>query len=261
MRLSSCSYLRNYGKDWLMRSFNGLFLLLGRFGLGVTNAIFGGDFLPPFRVNQIASAQLESYKLVEQDHRGHGMTPAISDILRWKKPPAGVTKLNWDAAIDKQGNRMGVGIIARDQNGDVVGAMCLTKPFLTDPATAEAVRVWQSVEFSRQMRLANIVFEGDSLEVVNALKNEDSCWTRYGMMINDAKKGLLCIPKWEVTHVKRRANAVAHTLAKHALIFGENKVWRGITPTCIQDLVFAEKSLSTWMRYGSTISKKIYIYI
>jgi hypothetical protein len=49
-------------------------------------------------------------------------------------------KIDWDAAIDKNGGRMGVGIVVRDHNGVVVGAMCVTKPHIINLATAEAVR-------------------------------------------------------------------------------------------------------------------------
>ncbi|KAE8124743.1 hypothetical protein FH972_019600 [Carpinus fangiana] len=70
------------------------------------------------------------------------------------------------------------------------------------------------------------IFEGDSLEVVNALRSDDSCWTQYGMMINEEKEGLLRLQKWNVQHVRREANAVAHRLAKEALVLGDKNMAR-----------------------------------
>jgi hypothetical protein len=50
-------------------------------------------------------------------------------------------KINWGAVIDKNGGRMGAGIVVRDHNGVVVGATCLTKPHIINPTTAKAVVV------------------------------------------------------------------------------------------------------------------------
>ena len=59
------------------------------------------------------------------------------------------------------------------------------------------------------MGLDHILFEGDSLEVVNAMKNENHSGARYGMMINAAKEELLSIRTWEFQYVRRGANAAA----------------------------------------------------
>jgi hypothetical protein len=50
-----------------------------------------------------------------------------------------------------------------------------------------------------------------------------------------------CLPGWEISHFNRGANTVVHSLAKYALLLGEEKVWDGVTPVCIQDIVFFKK--------------------
>jgi hypothetical protein len=120
---------------------------------------------------------------------------------------------------------MGVGMVAQNQNGDVIGVKCMTKSFIIDPTTTEAVGAREMVAFCQQMGFSTIIMERDSLELIQALRREGSCWTSYGMMINDAKMDLLNIPHWEVCHVKHGANVVAHTLAKQALVIGED--WGG----------------------------------
>jgi hypothetical protein len=52
-------------------------------------------------------------------------------------------------------------------------------------------------------------------------------------LINDAKRGLLNVPQWEVSHVKHGANVVAHMLAKQALVLRADTIWIGTSPTCI----------------------------
>jgi hypothetical protein len=89
----------------------------------------------------------------------------------------------------------------------------------------------------------HIVFEGDSLEVVNVMRNETYSWTRYGMLVNAAKEELLAIPAWEFQHVRRGANMAAHCLAKQAFVQGEMRVWLGISPSCIHDVLIVDNCL------------------
>lgn len=70
-----------------------------------------------------------------------------------------------------------MGVIARDHLGEVVGALCTTRPFITEPAMTEAIGAWQTAMFGRRLGLSKVIVEGDSLEVVQALRKEDSCWT------------------------------------------------------------------------------------
>jgi hypothetical protein len=57
------------------------------------------------------------------------------------KPPEGYIKLNWDTSIDTGGKRMGMGIVARNYEGNVIATFCDSKPFITDSAIAEALPV------------------------------------------------------------------------------------------------------------------------
>lgn len=44
---------------------------------------------------------------------------------------------------------MDVGVVAQDHVGEVVGALCMTRPSITDLATAEAVEAWQTSMFDQ----------------------------------------------------------------------------------------------------------------
>jgi hypothetical protein len=90
---------------------------------------------------------MENYNQAETEQRGPGGDIIATEVPRWKRPTAGTIKINWDAAIDRSGDRMGVGVVARDHCGNVVGAMCYTRPSISEPATAEAVGAWTAVSF------------------------------------------------------------------------------------------------------------------
>lgn len=43
------------------------------------------------------------------------------------------------------------------------------------------------MDLIRQLGVSNVVLDGGSLEVVQALRREESCWANYGHLIEDAK--------------------------------------------------------------------------
>jgi hypothetical protein len=210
-------------------------------------AIFEGDFLSPVRVNQIATAQVEDYAMAELTQKmtsGVATSAGVPRVPCWQKPSTGVVKINWDAAISMSEEMMGVGIVARDTTGSVVGAFCCTRPQILDPTTAEAVGAWQAVLFAKRLGVEHAIFEGDSLEVVKSVKAGGSCWARYGMMINASLEELRSIPAWEFRHVRREGNGAAHRLAKQSLVFRDTRIWLGIPPLCIQDVIHVDNSSS-----------------
>jgi hypothetical protein len=81
---------------------------------------------------------------------------------------------------------MGIGIIAQDHTGLVLAAVCASRPYVTEPTTAEVVAAWKLADVCSSLGLTKVVLEGDFLEVVTALQTEGPCWSRFGLMINDA---------------------------------------------------------------------------
>jgi hypothetical protein len=59
--------------------------------------------------------------------------------------------------------------------------------------------------------------------------------------VDNVKSLLNMSIKWEANHVKRSANEVAHHLAKLALHLSEEQVWHGECPSCIHEIVLAQR--------------------
>jgi ribonuclease HI len=99
----------------------------------------------------------------------------------------------------------------------VRGALCYVLEVTLDPTSAEAYAAWKMACFISQLRLCTIMVESDSLEIVNALRNVDTCRGRYGFILEDAKQLLNSSRHWEAHHVRRTGNEAVHSLARHAL--------------------------------------------
>jgi ribonuclease HI len=88
---------------------------------------------------------------------------------------ARIIKVNWDASVNQQCRCMGVGVVVRGHNGKLKGAYSTIAPGITDPDVAEAMAAWQAAKFCAVQGFQNIIFEGDSLHTVSALKTLGSC--------------------------------------------------------------------------------------
>jgi ribonuclease HI len=71
------------------------------------------------------------------------------------------------------------------------------------PGVAEAMALWMAVSLRQQLGLMDTIFEGDSLEVVQAVKKEEQNWTHIGPIIEEVKDMLKGGQSWEIRHVKR----------------------------------------------------------
>ena len=138
---------------------------------------------------------------------------------------------------------MGVGVIARDHKGTVLAMFCATKRYVQDPTMAEAVAAWEAMELAQRLDLRRFILEGDALEIVQMLRQEGGCGTIYGQLLNDVKEQLRRWQGWEIQHISRRGNSVAHHLTKLALEQDGNIEWRDGFPSSILDLAFSESSL------------------
>ncbi|XP_059429159.1 uncharacterized protein LOC132162969 [Corylus avellana] len=199
--------------------------------------IFSGEFQSPFVLYRMAQEQVVQFQRAGTSRCVQRVPQQTHDVQRWKKPPFGAVKFNWDAAVDKEGQKMGIGIIPRDHNGDIVAALVVMRMFITDPTTAEALAAWKLADLCVRMELDNVILEGDSMEVVQALRKEECTWGYYGTLINDAKLLLQCVQEWSVCHVMPKANEASHRLAKINLTLGEERLCTEDFPLYVRNTV------------------------
>jgi ribonuclease HI len=177
-------------------------------------------FSAPIHVVQRASEQLEASKTLGSGTRSTSQqrvlhAPRVPE--KWKVPPLDFLKCNWDAALDLNGQRMGIGILICNHEGVVISGKCSTQMFITDPLIVETVAVWTAALFIRIKGFDNVILEGDSMGVVQSLQGEEQSWAQASHLIEDTKRILGACRSWKVQHVRREANTAADRLAKTAL--------------------------------------------
>ncbi|XP_059434317.1 uncharacterized protein LOC132167380 [Corylus avellana] len=207
--------------------------------------VFGGQLTAPAVILRQAKDQLEAFDKAEVSRSlGRALAQQTPISVKWTKPPVGFLKINWDASVDVSQKRMGMGIAIRDHGGELLAAYCATRDYITDAATAEALTAWQAVEISQSLGLEKVVLEGDAMEVVKVLRNEEVWLGSYGHVLQEAKQKLCQCMEWKVSHVHRQGNNVAHSLAKLALTIQQEILWTDNFPLCIRELVITEQGYS-----------------
>jgi ribonuclease HI len=134
---------------------------------------------------------------------------------------------------------MGMGIVIRNDVGNVVAAKAKYLPYLINPQTAEAMAAWYAFQFGRDMGGSFIILEGDSLEVVIALRRKVSANWVCGQLLDDIKTFFSHFNSVDVRHVRRDANKGAHVLAKCAISQLLDMVWVEECPPFIHSIVLA----------------------
>ena len=116
-----------------------------------------------------------------------------------------------------------------------MGAMSkkISRPLGAIKAEAKAMEV--SILFAWDLGLKNIVPEGDSLVVVQALKGSFT----PAISIQKVTEGIFWWLKkfnnWKILHARRSNNTAAHSMAKEAKSILESIIWVEDSPPFITD--------------------------
>lgn len=124
-------------------------------------------------------------------------------------------------------------MIARDSLGKLVAARGIPIDSKLEPVLAEAQAALHATIFAKNLGLVNIIFEGDTKQIIKAINSEQPCMSSYGPLVDGAVSGLGGLENSPFSHVKREANCAAHGLAKLALNFVTEITWADSLPSTI----------------------------
>ncbi|XP_075665322.1 uncharacterized protein LOC142634981 [Castanea sativa] len=138
----------------------------------------------------------------------------ISTRLRWLPPIPLSYKVNFDGAVFKELGAAGLGVVIRDSEGLVIGALAERIPIPNFAATVEALACRRAILFAKEMSIFEATFEGDAEMITNALKNGGTNHPEFDHVIQDSLVLASAFRFCNFSHVKRLGNLVAHYLAK-----------------------------------------------
>jgi hypothetical protein len=134
--------------------------------------------------------------------------PSGTMWVRWIAPPAGMTKLNVDAATSKQGARGVVVVLCRDEMWQFMGASALTVTEPLNPPTLEAVACREALALAQDLGLTRVCVASDCLEVINNLTRP--YLGEYIMITSEINLTAALFQSIMFRHEKRVSNGEAH---------------------------------------------------
>ena len=156
--------------------------------------------------------------------------------IRWTKPPEDFYKANFDAAFFENSNTAGIGVVIRDCNGNIIGALSQKIVLPQSIEHAEALAASRAVTFARELSLFKVIFEVDCLRIINAINTKEPCQTLFGHIIEEIWSHTPSLMTCNFQHVKREGNNLAHTLARRAVVSADIDVWVKELPTDLDDV-------------------------
>ena len=151
----------------------------------------------------------------------------------------GFFKINVDGAIPSVNGHSGVGVVIRDWERKVVATKSLPLSGRIAVEETEAIAMEQGMILAKNMGLERTIFEGDSLQTIQAIEVKD-----VRIVIGHIVKSCLQIfPSFQearIRHISREGNKIAHDLAQLAKKSAEEQVWISTIPAWIEDMARAE---------------------
>ncbi|MBA0670902.1 hypothetical protein Goklo_029448 [Gossypium klotzschianum] len=170
--------------------------------------------------------------------------PLLSNNIakkKWKKPPKGFIKINFDAAVGE--NRIGYGTIIRDEEGFVLGGGGGFKKLRVSVQEAECMAFKESIDMARRLKLReHVLFEMDHVELVNRINNLDKDVTVIGARIKECKAAFNFFKSAKLVWTERSCNNVANLLCKKMYSEAINSLFEIDYPSDIHNAVIRDVS-------------------
>ncbi|XP_065633571.1 uncharacterized protein LOC136069217 [Quercus suber] len=164
---------------------------------------------------------------------------------KWNPLAMGWWKINVDGATFSELKSAGIGVLIRDEIGRVEVALCKKVEAPLGALEVEAKALEAGLLFARDVGLQDVVLEGDSINLVNALRGNCDPPAAVEPIILGIIELSKVFRNIAFSHVCRKGNVLAHLLAKQASNVADFISWIEKNPCCIeQDLIQDVQSFS-----------------
>ena len=121
----------------------------------------------------------------------------------WQRPLPGFVKCNIDAAVFREEDKSSWGIVVRDLQGLFLHAVSRVVNDLFQVRELETLGLWEALSWIKQLGFERVIFETDTLQVVQALQNRVAHFSEFGALIKDCLSLLQGEHYFSMTFTKR----------------------------------------------------------
>ncbi|XP_075643888.1 uncharacterized protein LOC142615057 [Castanea sativa] len=170
----------------------------------------------------------------ELANEGPTITTIRSQAVKWVPSQAGRYKVNVDGAVFSKRKQVGVGVVIRDDVGQVVAVLSKKLDIPLGPLETKAKAMEIGVSFAMEVRVRDVTFEGDSQVICNAIHGLMEVTPSVQNVVSGILKRAQDFRTFDFSHTKRQGNTPAHVLAHHAANVVDYVVWLEECPRCIE---------------------------
>lgn len=126
-----------------------------------------------------------------------------------------------DGTIFKESNASGIGMVARDDKGDLIQAKIVCLHSVVSPVLAEIMAIKKALSWIADTSWRNVTVESDSLISVQAIRSKVSMLSPFGRVVMDCRNLIQRLFTISLCFIKRSANMSAHELARVSYSFSD----------------------------------------
>ena len=128
----------------------------------------------PFPISQVLPNAIAAH--ADFIHTLPAALPALtshgSSRVLWSPHPHPYFKVNFDGAVFKESNSAGIGVVIRDDLGQVMTSMSESVHLPSSVDEVEALTAVRAIYFAQEVGFSSIILEGDSERVIKSLRSE-----------------------------------------------------------------------------------------
>ncbi|CAO2836998.1 unnamed protein product [Amaranthus hypochondriacus] len=184
-----------------------------------------------------------SKDILNDYHRWNGFSHKDKphrEATRWCKPHRGCIKVNFDAALNCSQDSSGLGVVARDGDGQILLSAARTVAASTEAELAELEAAAWVVQLAVEQGWDNVIVEGDARLVIEALNQERARGFYAQTLVNNIRFMASNLSSIVFSFCFRESNEIANRLAHWASKSNCNSVWIRSCPNWIRDLVLTD---------------------
>ena len=133
------------------------------------------------------------------------------------KPPPSSLKCNVDCAFFNNNTITGLGICFRDSSGTLRYGLSKYSLYNSSPSEVEALSILEALTFAANQGMESVIFESDCKLVVDVVISTSTPFNEFGDIISRFNTLLASHSNYFVFYVRRKANRVAHNIARASL--------------------------------------------
>ena len=136
--------------------------------------------------------------------------------------------MNFDGALFTAENSAGLGVVIRNEEGQVMVALSQKTTFTA--IEVEAMATHRALKLGLETGFHRIILEGDSQILISAMENSSHSLSNIGHIVKGIQYLTSYFSKIHYSHVRRHCNTETHSLVRQAIYFSQMQIWMEDVP-------------------------------